>query len=53
MVLSAACGCGTEEQTIGHIVLQCPIHRTPDGLVGQTVLDDETIEWLLNICRGI
>ena len=31
-------------------LLYCPIHRTPHGLHGLTVLDDETIEWLLNTC---
>jgi len=50
---SAACECGAEEQTVDHVVLQCPIHRPPLGLHGLTVLDDETIEWLLNICPEI
>jgi len=27
MASSAACECGAEEQTVGHVVLQCPIHR--------------------------
>jgi len=47
MASSAACKCGTE-QTVGHVVLHCPIHRPPHGLHGLTVLDDETTEWLLN-----
>ena len=47
MASSAACECGAEEQTVDHVVLQCPIHRPPHGLHGLTVLDDETIEWLL------
>jgi len=45
MAPSAACECGAEEQTAGHVVLQCPIHR-PHGLHGLTVLDNETTEWL-------
>jgi len=53
MASSAACECGAEEQTVDHVVLQCPIHRPPDGLHGLTVLDDETTEWLLNICPEI
>jgi len=53
MVSSAACECGAEEQTIDHVVLQCLIHRPPHGLQGLTVLDDGTIEWLLNICPEI
>jgi len=47
---SAACECGAEEQTVDHVVLQCPIQRPPRGLHGLTVLDDETIERLLNTC---
>ena len=53
VVSSAACECGAEEQTVNHVVLQCPIHRLPQGLHGLTVLDDETTEWLLNICPEI
>jgi len=53
MASSAACECGTEEQTVDHVVLQCPIHRPPHWLHGLTVLDDETIEWLLNTCPEI
>ena len=53
MASSAPCECGAEEQTVGHVVLQCPIHRPPHGLHGLTVLDDETIEWLLNTCPDI
>ena len=50
---SAACDCGAEEQTVNHVVLQCPIHWPPHGLHGLTVLDDETTEWLLNTCPEI
>jgi len=53
MASSAACQCGAKEQTVGHVVLHCPINRPPHGLYGLTVLDDETIEWLLNICPEI
>jgi len=35
------------------LFLQCPIHRSSHGLHGLTVLGDETIEWLLNICHEI
>jgi len=50
---SAACDCGAEEQTVDHVVLQCPIHRLPHGLHGLTVLDDATVERLLNTCPEI
>jgi len=53
MVPSAACECGAEEQTVDHVVLQCPIHRPPHGLHSLAVLDDETIEWLLNTCPEV
>jgi len=47
-LISAACEYGAKEQTVNHVVLQYPIHRPPHGLHDLTVLDDETIEWLLN-----
>jgi len=53
MASSPACECGAEEQTVDHVVLQCPIHRPPHGLHGLTVLEDETNEWLLNTCPEI
>ena len=53
MASSAACECGAEEQTVDHVVLECPIHRPPHGLHGLTVLDDETTEWLLDTCHEI
>jgi len=48
MASSAACECDAEEQTVNHVVLQCPINRLPHGLHSLTVLVDETTEWLLN-----
>jgi len=53
MTPSAACECGEEEQIVDHVVLQCPIHRPPYGTHVLTVLDVETIEWLLNTCPEI
>jgi len=53
MVSSVACECGAEEQTVNHVVLECQIHQPPHGLHGLTVLDDETIEWLLDTCPKI
>jgi len=49
MASSAAFECGVEEQTVDHVVLQCPTH----GLHGLTVQDNETFEWLLNTCPEI
>ena len=53
MASSVACECATEDQTVNHAVLQCPIHRPPHGLHGLTVLDNKTTEWLLNTCPAI
>jgi len=50
---SAAYKDGAEEQTVDHVVLQCPIHRPSHGLHGLTVMDDEPIELLLNTCLEI
>ena len=48
MASASSCEYGAVEQTVDYVVLQCPIHRPHHGLHGLTVLDDETIEWLLN-----
>jgi len=53
MGVSAACECGEEDQTVDHVVFQCPTHRRPHGLHCLADLDDETIDWLLNICPEI
>ena len=50
MASLTACECGAEEQTVDHVVLQCPIRRPPHGLHSLADLDDETIDWLLNTC---
>jgi len=53
MAASAICESGAEDQAVDHVVFQCPIHRHSYGLHGLTVLDDETIDWLLNTCPEI
>jgi len=45
--------CGTVEQAIYHNVLHGSIHRPAYGGHELTVLNDETIEWLLNTCPEI
>ena len=37
---------GASEQTADHNILTCPIHRAPRGIMGLTVLNDETRCWL-------
>jgi len=53
MAPSAAYECGAEGLTMHHVVLQCSIHQPPHGQHSLTILDDETIEWLLNTCPEI
>ena len=50
---SPNCECGTSEQTADHVLTACPIHRTPHGARGLTVLDDETRCWLNNTTASI
>ena len=45
--------CSAEEQTVDHVVLHCPIHRSPHGLHDLTFRDNETTERLLNTCPEI
>ena len=50
MASFAPVSAGAEEQIVDDVFIRCPIHRPPHGLHGLTVLDDETISWLLNTC---
>ena len=50
---SAKCECGANEQTADHIILTCPTHRAPQGIMGLTVLDDETRCWFNFITANI
>ncbi|KAJ8396816.1 hypothetical protein AAFF_G00014150 [Aldrovandia affinis] len=47
----AACECGAEEQTADHVILDCPIYRAPNGIHGLSVLDDDTVTWLLEVVK--
>ena len=50
---SPNCECDASEHTADHVLTACPIHRTPHGTRGLTVLDDETRCWLNNITSSI
>ena len=50
---SLKCKCGTSEQTLDHIILTCPIHQAPQGIMGLTVLDDKTRCWLNSVTASI
>ena len=49
----AKCECGANEQTTDHVILTYPIHRAPRGIMGLTVLDDETRCWLNSVTASI
>jgi len=50
---SATCECGAEEQTVDHDPSLSSIQWPSYGTHGLTVLDDETIEWLLSTCPEV
>ena len=43
---TSACECGVLEQTVDHIIDDCPHHRPPNGEQGLINLDDGTRSWL-------
>ncbi len=46
LVSSARCDCGALNQTMSHIVNDCPIRKFSGGIEGLNRLDDGSIEWL-------
>ena len=50
---SAKCECDASEQTADQIILKCPTHRAPRGIMDLTVLDEETRCWLNSITASI
>ena len=44
---------GASEQTADHIILTCPTHRAPRGIMDPTVLNEETKRWLNSITASI
>ena len=52
LTTTAVCDCDAEQQTPEHLLCQCPIYNLArkDELL---VLDDNTIDWLLNVCPNI
>ena len=50
---SAKCECDASEQTADQIILKCPPHRAPRGIMDLTVLDEETRRWLNSITASI
>ena len=43
-------GCGADQQTVNHIIMECPLYRPPNGLHGLIDVDADaaTREWLLS-----
>ena len=50
---SVKCKCGTSKQTADHIILTCPLHQAPQGIMSLTVLDDKIRCWLNSIAASI
>ena len=50
---SANCERGVSKQTANHIFEHAPPHRAPRGIMGLTVLDDETRCWPNSITASI
>ena len=50
---SPNCECGASEQTAGHVLTACSIHRAPHGARVLTVSDDETRCWLNSTTASI
>ena len=50
---SAKRECGASKQTADHVILTCPTQRVSQGIMGWTVLYDETRCWLNSITANI
>lgn len=46
---STCCDCGEMDQTMLHIVNDCPIRKFVGGIEGLNRLDEGAVEWLLNL----
>lgn len=46
---STCCDCGEIDQTMMHIVNDCPIRKFVGGIEGLNRLDEGAVEWLLNL----
>ena len=44
---SAICACGRLTQSVQHVVLDCVIHKDPDGFADLRRLDAATRTWLI------
>lgn len=49
MATSTSCDCGAADQTMWHIVNECPIRKFSGGIVGLNRLDEGAVEWLVNL----
>jgi len=53
LVSSTNCICGAEEQTADQILASCPLYHPPNGTLGLTALDDDTVDWLKTTALNI
>lgn len=49
LVDNTRCDCGAIDQTMLHIVNDCPVRKFNGGIVALNRLDEGAIEWLLNL----
>ena len=53
MANSTNCDCGDADQTMAHIVNDCPIRKFIGGIEALNRLDDGAIDWLMNLDLNI
>ena len=46
---SATCACGHITQSVQHVVVDCMIHKAPDGFAGLRRPDAATMSWLKDL----
>ena len=53
MASSAVCECGAEEQTVDHLIANCPIHGYANGAHGLAQANENLMTWLCGTCPNI
>ena len=53
MTSTAACECGTKEQTSEHVITTCPIYHYPNGVRVLSDIEKSLVTWLKETCPAI